>query len=39
MTNNLERRLKEHFSGNSKTTKKYLKSGYGRETISAILKD
>ncbi len=60
MTNNLERRFKEHINGNSKTTKKYLplelvfvqicetrfearelekylKSGYGRETISAIL--
>ncbi|MDD3003079.1 MAG: GIY-YIG nuclease family protein [Candidatus Shapirobacteria bacterium] len=60
MTNDLERRLKEHYNGNSKTTKKYLpvelvfvqicesrfearelekylKSGYGRETINLIL--
>ena len=60
MTDDLDRRLKEHCSGYSKTTKKYLpvelvfvqicetrlearklekylKSGYGRETIEAIL--
>ena len=60
MTDNIERRFKEHCNGNSKTTKgylplelvfvqicdtriearkleKYLKSGYGRETIEVIL--
>mgnify|MGYP003809566361 CR=1 FL=1 len=60
MTGDLDRRLKEHIFGHSKTTKKYLpvelvfvqicetrleareiekylKSGYGRETIDAIL--